>query len=132
MIANSNDPFGEAIYSYTRKQAIADGVLVDLSNNEVIRQHWRYHFACTDTVWQAIEAALGKEEAQDINGVLHDISTMAKLQIRGSDNSDVVIFDVLLGKETHKLKLHMGPGDTPELALTLMFSDEDSSERACQ
>lgn len=125
MIANSNDPFGEVIYSYTRKQAIADGVLVDLSNNDVIRQHWKYPFACTDTVWQTIEAALREDDAQDLNGILHDISTMAKLQLRGDDTSDVVLFDVRIGKQTHKLKLHMGPGDTPEPVLTLMFSDED-------
>ncbi|AWI08327.1 DUF6573 family protein [Ereboglobus luteus] len=125
MIANDNGPFGGVIYSYTRKQAINDGVLVDLSNYEVVKQHWKLPIACTDTLWQTIEAAMRQDDSQDISGILHDISTMAKLQIRGADTSDVVLFDVKLGKETHKLKLHMGPGDTPDQVLTLMFSDED-------
>lgn len=112
MIAIDNDPFGDVIYSYTRKQAINDGVLVDLSNYETAKHHWKFPLACTDTLWQTIESILRQEDGQDINGVLHDISTMAKLQIRGADTSDVVLFDVKLGKETHKLKLHMGPGDT--------------------
>lgn len=50
---------------------------------------------------------------------------MAKLQIRDAETSDVMLFDVKLGKEPHKLKLHMGPGDTPNPILTLMFSTED-------
>lgn len=125
MITDNNDPFGGVIHAYTRKQAINDGVLVDLSNYEVVKQHWKFPIACTDTVWQIIEAAMRQDDSQDINGILHDISTMAKLQICSAETSDVVLFDVKLGNETHKLKLHMGPGDTPEPVLTLMFYDED-------
>ena len=50
--------FGETIYSYSRAQAIEDGVLVDLSHVDSIRQHWKHPFACTSAVWGIIEDAL--------------------------------------------------------------------------
>ena len=38
---HDENPFGETIYSYSRAQAIEDGVLVDLSAVEIIRQAWK-------------------------------------------------------------------------------------------
>jgi hypothetical protein len=54
----NENPFGETIYSYSRGQAIADGVLTDLSQVDSIRQHWKHPFACTSAVWAIIEVAL--------------------------------------------------------------------------
>ena len=53
--------FGETIYSYSRAQAIEDGVLVDLSHVDSIRQHWKHPFACTSAVWGIIEEALQRD-----------------------------------------------------------------------
>ena len=83
----NENPFGEVIYSYSRAQAIEDGVLVDLSNVDSIRQHWKHPFVCTSTVWAIIEEALTKE-GQDLAGICHDISTMAKLALRGGREGD--------------------------------------------
>jgi len=121
---NNEDYFGEPIYSYTRKQAIADGVLADLTDNEAIRGHWRFPFACTSAVWDTIETAI-RDEDNDLNGILHDISVLAKLRIRQSKEKDVIRFTAKIGKATCELKLHIGPGDTHEPVLTLMFTDED-------
>ena len=77
------NPFGETIYSYSRAQAIEDGVLVDLSQVDSVRQHWKYPFACTSAVWAIIEEAL-QEPGQDVSGICHDISTIAKLAIRST------------------------------------------------
>ena len=123
---NNEDFFGEPIYTYTRKQAIADGVLADLSGNEVVKGHWRYPLACTSAVWSVIATAI-REEGNDLNGILHDISVLAKLRMReraGKDENEVR-FTVIIGKATCELKLHIGPGDDPEPVLTLMFTDED-------
>lgn len=57
--------FGETIYSYSRTQAIEDGVLVDLSQADSIRQHWKRPFACTSAVWAIIEEALATP-SQDV------------------------------------------------------------------
>jgi hypothetical protein len=47
---DTNNPFGETIYAYSRKQAVADGVLVDLSQFPEFKQTWKWNVACTDTV----------------------------------------------------------------------------------
>jgi hypothetical protein len=121
---NSENVFGDTIYSYSRKQAIEDGVLVDLSQIESVKQHWRYPFACTDAVWMIIEEAL-EQPSQDVSGICHDICTMAKLALKGSDDAEQVLFSVIIGAQTNKLKLHCGPGDTPAPVLTLMLPYED-------
>lgn len=118
-----NDLFGEPIYSYSRAQAIKDGVLVDLSQFEVIREHWKIEFCCTAAVWGVIEDAVEKH-GKDYAGILHDISHMAKLAI-GKHSGDTLHFDCIVGSELRSFKLHCGPGDTPVPVLTLMFSDED-------
>jgi hypothetical protein len=120
----NENPFGKVIYSYSRAQAIEDGVLVDLSNVDSIRQHWKHPFACTSAVWAIIEEAL-KQDSQDVSGISHDISTMAKLALRGGREGDQVLFTVIITGRKHSLKLHIGPGDTAAPVLTLMLPNED-------
>ena len=116
--------FGETIYSYSRAQAIEDGVLVDLTNVDSIRQHWKHPFACTSAVWAIVEKALTKE-GQDLAGICHDISMMAKLSLRGEREGDQVLFTVIITRRKHQLKLNIGPGDTAAPVLTLMLPNED-------
>jgi len=118
------NPFGDTIYSYSRAQAIEDGVLVDLSQTDSIRQHWKHPFACTSTVWALIEEAL-RRPGQDVSGICHDISMMAKLAIHGAHGAEQVLFKVIITGQTHALKLHIGPGDTAAPVLTLMLPYED-------
>jgi hypothetical protein len=118
------NPFGDTIYSYSRAQAIADGVLVDLSHVDSICQHWKHPFACTSTVWAIIEEAM-QQPGQDVAGICHDISTMARLAIHGARNTEQVLFKVIIIGRTHELKLHIGPGDTVAPVLTLMLPYED-------
>ena len=121
---SSDNLFGEVIYTYSRKQAIADGVLVDLNGIDAIRQHWKAQMACTATVWSIIEQAL-ETEGQDLNGIAHDLSHMAKLAIRDGRAVEEVFFTVLIVGTKHSLKLHIGPGDRAEPVLTLMLPEED-------
>ena len=120
----NENPFGEVIYSYSRAQAIEDGVLVDLSNVDSIQQHWKHPFACTSTVWAIIEDAL-KQPGQDLAGICHDISWTAMIAIRSSRDTGHVQFKVIITGTKHTFKLHIGPGDTPAPVLTLMLPDED-------
>ena len=121
---SSENLFGEAIYSYTRQQAIADGVLVDLAQIETIRCHWQFPVACTAEVWSVIEQAL-TVEGQDLDGIGHDISMMAKRAIQGAGETNLIFFSVIIAGQTHALKLHIRPGDTPASVLTLMFPNQD-------
>lgn len=116
--------FGEALFSYSRAQALADGVLVDLSQFPEIREMWKHHMACTETVWNLVEAAI-RDEGKDLPGILWDISHMAMASARvKSESTDRVQFRVIIGRKTHELKLVVGPGDTPQPVLTLMLATE--------
>ena len=120
----TENPFGETIYSYSRAQAIDDGVLADLSHVDSIRQHWKHPFACTSAVWAIIEKALQRPD-QDSSGICHDISTMAKLAIRSTRDAELILFTVIITRKEHAMKLHIGPGDTAAPVLTLMLPYED-------
>ena len=123
-MSDSNNPFGEVIYSYSRKQAIEDGVLVDLTQFQTIRAHWRHHVACTDTVWNGIEQAV-RQHGKDFEGIMHDISVVAKSAIRIGANTNTLLFSVVIGMAHKQLKLHIGPEDNGEPVLTLMLPHED-------
>ncbi len=119
-----SNPFGEVIFSYSRQQAIDDGVLVNLSQFQVIRVYWSRSFCCTATVWSIIEE--GTKSGSDLDGILHDISWAAKTMIsQRNREADTISFRVIIGNRAHDLKLHVGPGDTPAPVLTLMLLDED-------
>jgi len=120
----NENPFGETTFSYSRSQAIEDGVLVDLSQVDSIKRNWKHPFACTSTMWAIIEEAL-KREDQDVSGICHDITTMAKLAVRSAGKADQIQFNVIITGRTHELKLHIGPGDTAAPVLTLMLPNED-------
>jgi hypothetical protein len=77
-MSDSANSFGSVIFTYSRAQALADGVLVDLTQIETIRTAFKYPVACTDTVWALIAESL-THDGQDIEGLGHDISTMAEV-----------------------------------------------------
>lgn len=123
-MSDSNNPFGPVVFSYSRAQAIADGVLVDLTErSEAVRRTWRHHMACTDSVWAIVERAA--QRGYDVEGILADVSMMASVSARvGGADADTVRFRVSVAGETHAMKLHVGPGDTQEPVLTLMLPNE--------
>ena len=123
-MSDSQNSFGPVIYSYSRAQALEDGVLVDLTQIETIGKAFKYLVACTDTVWAIIEDAL-THEGHDIQGIGHDIATMAIYTIRRTHGGDRVIFEVIIAGKRHTFKMHIGPGDTPEPVMTLMLPNED-------
>jgi hypothetical protein len=124
---NSNESvLGEVIYSYSRAQAIADGVLVNLSRYPAVRTFWSHPVACTDTVWAAIQAGVKADGFADLEGTLHDICWTARCEMSKCRNqlTDQVRFTVSMGGKDHSLKLHCGPGDDARPVLTLMYQNE--------
>ena len=124
--------FGETIYSYSRAQAIADGVLVDLSTvvGDVCRQHYKFPIACTSEVWAIVERAVSNEKyCNDLFGVVHDILYMSKQNVVARIGESGVIFRVIItGVGRQKIftfKMICGPGDNAEPVLTLMFPEQD-------
>lgn len=128
-----NDLFSECnmIFEYTRAHAIADGVLIDLSNSfPSDTRMFKWPLACTSAVWKLIESAASSE---DVDPALYvwDIAFMAHVAIKSATNSgsSELPFAVKLpltenGTE-YRLKLVCGPGDDGAPVLTIMLPEED-------
>jgi hypothetical protein len=124
MKSNQNaSMFGVPVYSYTRKQALADGVLVDLTQFPISRTHWKMPIVCTAVVWSLIEQAV--EGGADITGTLHDIYCIAKFHIIPGKSKDRLVFKCKVGLVTETFILHCGPADTAIAELTLMLPSDD-------
>lgn len=117
--------FGDLIYSYTRAQALADGVLVDITEC-ARRAGIRYPAACTAAVWALIEC-LPESDTDTLAGIVADARLAEVLaamlaaisQARGTDR---VAFEAL----GCALWAQCGPGDTAAApAITIMREGED-------
>ena len=132
---NDKNPFEDApvIFSYTRAQAIEDGVLVDLT--EWARETgFRIPVACTAAVWHGyIVPPAGTDKlGQSERGRAHDVLYMLYLAIRQSKSAgqEWLLFKLIFLQTPHKheevtLKAHCGPSDQGEPVLTIMNLDED-------
>jgi len=121
-------PFWDVIDTYSRAQAIEDGMLIDLTQFSVCHQHYKYPVACTSAVWDIIERGVNADCGNDYEGVLHDIFSMSKmLPYKRTETSS--FFKVIITgagkKKYHNFKIVCGPGDNAEPVMTLMLPDED-------
>ena len=125
------DLFGEVIHSYTRAQAIADGVLVDLSAvaAEVCRQHYVAPVACTAAVWTIIEKAVKNPRwMNDVNGVVHDVLWMSRRSGARLDAFTTIFQVIIKGagrKSLFTFKAALSPDDQGTPCLTIMLPEED-------
>ena len=127
----------EVISSYTRAQAIDDGVLVDLMQAKTIEAvrdvGIRFNTAMTAAAFSQTVAPIdgGKLPAgQDLQGRLWDVLWMLKNAIRNSGDTDIIHFKVIVAQMNNtrkliKLKAVCGPGDNAEPVITIMLPDED-------
>ena len=129
--------FGPIISSYSRAQAIDDGILVDVS--ETAREAgFTIPLALTRTVWTRLVALPeGYTGFQDEKGRLWDVLWMAsRYALRGAD-SDRVNMCVLvrdIRKDLHDSHnpprkhfpiVAIGSGDAGEPVITIMFPEDD-------
>lgn len=130
------DLFGEVIYSYTRAQAIEDGVLVDVS--ETAREAgFRWPAAMTSAAWADCVAWSEEDNQrqiyQDESGRLWDVLWMALNAIRSANGGTQMEYQIYRvprdGKSVEarltSLKLVCGPGDAGEPVITIMLPGED-------
>jgi len=130
------DLFGEVIYSYTRAQAIEDGVLVNVS--ETAREAgFRWPVAMTSAAWADCvawsEDDNQRQVHQDESGRLWDVLWMALNAIRRANGGTQIEYQLHRvprdGKSAEarltSLKLVCGPGDTGEPVITIMLPGED-------
>ena len=130
---NANNPFEDmpVIFSYTRQQAIEDGVLVDLTS-WASEAGFKVPVACTSAVWnQYIVPPEGtKQLGQSERGRGHDVLWMLFCAIRRSRGGDRLLYKVIFlqapnRQETVELKSICGPGDDGEPTITIMLPTED-------
>lgn len=120
----------EPVYSYTRLQALQDGVLVDLNQYiPVMQSGYRYPIACTAAVFAIIDRACkNKKFHNDYSGVVWDILWMSRISPIKRWNSGR-LFQVIIngaGKKTiYNLKLEVSGGDDGQPVLTIMLPNED-------
>jgi len=129
------DIFGEPIAVYTRRQAIEDGVLVDLMQPETVNlvreAGFKFPVAMTVGAFAATVAEIDKPlpAGQDIQGRLWDVLWMLTCAIRAAGSTDRVKFRVSVwnGRRRDKVKLWSlcGPGDDGAPVVTIMLEGED-------
>ena len=129
--------FGSVVASYTRAQAIEDGVLVDVGS--MARETgFKWPVALTHAAWCDCVAWTEQNNRfqvhQDESGRLWDVLFMAFYAIRTSkDSGDRLQFSLYrVPKDGHSveaeevtLKLIVGPGDSGEPVVTIMLPNED-------
>ena len=128
-----NELFGKVIYSYTREQAIADSVLIDVS--EMAKEAGiRCPVALTSAVWHEYvvpdEALVNYGQSE--KGRLWDVLWMFRCSAV-KRTSDIMFFDLYFlinknGQVEQKLvtlKAVCGPGDNGEPVITIIKPDED-------
>jgi hypothetical protein len=136
--ANPNDEdslFGPIISGYSRAQAIADGVLVDVS--AMAREAgFIVPVAMTSAAWADFvewsDQDSSRQTHQDETGRLWDVLWMSYLAARRAQGGTVAVQFYRVprggkGRMPRKTTLHMniGPGDAAELVITLMLPGED-------
>lgn len=123
--------FGEVIFSYSRAQALADGVLIDVTQ-QAQEYGFRYPVAVTSTVWEDCirwNNDIGTTY-QDGAGRLADMLWMAARAAKSSKGT-LAVFDIQRiahgqsKPSTVTLKSICGPGDSAEPVITIMFPEED-------
>ena len=128
--------FGEVISTYTRAQAIEDGVLID-AGPTAKEVGFKFPVALTSAVWADCVAWTDsdsqKKPFQDQSGRLYDVLFMAAFAIQTSaDSGDRLLYELYRvprdGYSTEAkpvtLKLIVGPGDHGEPVMTILLPEE--------
>ena len=129
--------FGEIISTYTRAQAIEDGVLID-AGSMAQEAGFKWPVAVTSAAWADYvtwsEDDSDKQVHQDESGRLWDVLFMASHAIRAhSCSGDRLLFQLYrvprdgrsIKAELTTLKLIVGPGDQGEPVITILLPHED-------
>lgn len=128
----------DLIHSYTRSQAIDDGVLVEVPATLAAEAGFRCHVALTAAAWADCvewqkEDTERKDVPQDLDGRLWDVLWMARCAAVANPDTNQTRFVVYriprqgdgMGASKAHLVLHIGPGDAGEAVATIMQPGED-------
>ena len=134
LMDEAQDPFAgaEVLYAYTRKDALADGVQIDVSS--VAREAGlKFPVYLTRAVWESCVRVPDSVRAQDEQGRLWDIVWMLRCAARRTSGAQMR-FQLHVRNDNRDrtpplvtLKAVCGPRDIddPAPAITVMLTDED-------
>ena len=127
----SADFWGEPIHTYTRADALANGVLLDATAT-AREAGFRIPVALTQSIWADVNDLSGRHvtAGQSPEGRLWDLLFMVAHAARRSENHDTSEFVYLLimpvgADNNYRARCHIGPGDEGEPVVTIMLLDED-------
>jgi hypothetical protein len=120
----------DVIYSYTRAQAIADGVLIDVTTT-AREAGVRFPAAVTSALWTRyiVPDEASELHCQSTEGRLWDTLWLFRWAAKNF-SGDTLLFEVsyvMKGRQMTRVKLKAVccPGDTPEPVITFMLPEED-------
>ena len=117
-----------SIYSYSRAQAIEDGVLIDVS--DIAKEAgFRVPVALTQALWADIHAIPKRlQGAADPQGRLWDVLFIGFCSAAQQSDASLCRFQLQMRTgetQLYEVKVHCGSGDEGEPVLTFMRSGED-------
>jgi hypothetical protein len=129
---NNESPFGEVIYSYTRKQAIADGFQVEVTKTAQ-EAGIKFPMFLTRAVFENYVTVPDGVTGQDEAGRLWDVVWMTRFAILrarpGCSRIPVALYVCNDNRAAQLVKLIATCGpldmDDPQPAITVMMPDED-------
>ena len=132
MNTNTESPFGPVIYAYTRSQAVAEGVQVEVTKTAQ-EAGIKFPMFLTRAVFDNYVAVPPDVTGQDEAGRLWDLVWMARFAIlRSHGHTDRLPVALYVRNDNHRAKLVKLIAvcsaldiDDPQPALTLMMPDED-------
>lgn len=130
--AGGDSPFGDVIYSYTRKDALEDGQQVQCPEGIAREAGFKWPVFITRAVWDAYVEVPAKVEAQDREGRLWDVLYMAANAARkgggGGGAKEFIVYVRNDNRRPKPVKLYMQAGptdhDDPAPAITIMTSED--------
>jgi hypothetical protein len=123
---NITEIFGEVISSYSRKQAIEDGILCPVPEKLQHEAGFKFPIALTTGVYSLIEETERKSKGiQSYDGIVWDILFVLKAAIKRAASGDRINFTVRIGRKDYKMYSLCGPGDNMEPVITILLPNED-------
>ena len=120
----------QLIYSYSRRDAIRDGILIDVTN-QAKEAGFKIPLAVSDHLYHGyVVPPEGMDgEGQSVEGRLHDLFTMTKAAMATRWEGDRVYYQVLFkmprSLDLVKCLAVVGPGDEGEPVITLMLPEDE-------
>ena len=128
---NTDSPFGPVIYAYTRKQAVADGVQVEVTKTAK-EAGISFPVFLTRTVYDAYVTVPPNVSGQDEAGRLWDVVWIRFAILRSRNHTDRVPVALYVRNDNTRAKLvkliaQCGPldMDDPQPAITVMLPEDD-------